>query len=122
MLRAMAAGKHVHHSIDYIEITVKNVKKAKAFYAEAFGWKFNDYGDDYAGIVGVGREAGGLAKGKPSKGGPLVVLYSKNLDKTLAAEKKAGGKIKDEPYGFPGGRRFVFADPSGNRLAVWATK
>lgn len=118
----MAAGKHVHHSIDYIEITVKSVKKAKAFYGEAFGWKFKDYGEDYAGIVGVGREAGGLMKGKPSKGGPLVVLFSKDLDKTLAAVKKAGGKIKDKPYEFPGGRRFVFADPSGNRLGVWASK
>lgn len=122
MLGAMAAGKHVHHSIDYIEITVKNVKKAKDFYAAAFGWKFNDYGDEYAGIVGVGREAGGLRKGKPTKGGPLVILFSKNLDKSVAAVKKAGGKIKEKPYAFPGGRRFEFADPSGNRLAVWAAK
>jgi len=118
----MAAAKHVHHSIDYIEITVKSVKKAKAFYAEAFGWKFTDYGDDYAGIKGEGREQGGLMKGKPEKGGSLVVLYSKDLDKTLAAVKKAGGKIKVKPFEFPGGRRFVFADPSGNRFGVWAKK
>ncbi len=120
--KAAKAVTNVHHSIDYVEITVKNVKKAKAFYAEAFGWVFNDYGDDYAGIQGPGREVGGITKGKTSKGGPLVLLYSSNLDKTLAAVKKAGGKIKDKPYKFPGGRRFTFADPSGNRLGVWASK
>jgi predicted enzyme related to lactoylglutathione lyase len=25
-----------------------------------------------------------------------------------------------EPFGFPGGRRFHFTDPSGNELAVWS--
>lgn len=121
MLPRMAA-KHVHHSIDYIELTVKSVKKAKAFYKDAFGWKFNDYGEDYAGIVGKDREVGGLRKGKTKKGGPLVLLFSKDLDKTLAAVKKAGGKIKAKPYGFPGGRRFELADPSGNHLGVWAAR
>lgn len=119
MLRRMAAAKNVHHSIDYIEFTVKSVTKAKAFYEDAFGWKFKDYGPDYAGIVGKEREVGGLRKGKPTKGGLLVILFSKDLDKTLAAVKKAGGKIKAKPYEFPGGRRFEFADPSGNVLAVW---
>ena len=33
---------------------------------------------------------------------------------------EAGGTIVKEPFSFPGGRRFHFADPSGNELAVWA--
>ena len=53
-------------------------------------------------------------------GGPLVVLYSKDLDKTLEAVRAAGGKVLREPFAFPGGRRFQFTDPSGNELGVWS--
>ena len=115
------AGAHGHHSIDYIEITVTDVPEAKRFYGAAFGWTFNDYGPDYAGIQGPGREAGGLCQGSDVRaGGPLVVLYSRALDDTLAAVTGAGGRIVKEPFRFPGGRRFHFTDPSGNELAVWS--
>jgi predicted enzyme related to lactoylglutathione lyase len=50
---------------------------------------------------------------------PLVVLYSSDLDATLAKVREAGRRIVKEPFDFPGGRRFHFADPSGNELAVW---
>ena len=54
------SASHVHHAIDYIEITVTDLPAAKRFYAAAFGWAFNDYGPDYAGIRGEEREQGGL--------------------------------------------------------------
>ena len=114
---------HVHHGIDYIEITVTDVAEAKRFYGAAFSWTFNDYGPDYAGIQGPAREVGGLRRDEDVRpGGPLVVLYSRTLDETLAKVKKAGGHIVKEPFTFPGGRRFHFADPSGNELAVWSEK
>ena len=34
--------------IDYIELAVDDLERAKAFYAKALGWAFNDYGPDYA--------------------------------------------------------------------------
>jgi predicted enzyme related to lactoylglutathione lyase len=110
-----------HHAIDYIEFTVRDLAAAKRFYAAAFGWQFNDYGPEYAGIKGADGEVGGLQQ-KPQvrTGGPLVVLYSKDLDKTLEAVRAAGGKIVREPFDFPGGRRFQFTDPSGNELGVWS--
>lgn len=112
---------HLHHTIDYIEINVRDIAEAKQFYGDAFGWKFTDYGPDYAGIKGKGREQGGLRHvAKVTTGGPLVVLYSTDLDKTFAAAKKAGARILKKPFPFPGGRRFEFADPSGNALAVWS--
>jgi predicted enzyme related to lactoylglutathione lyase len=112
---------HTHHAIDYVEITVRDVASAKRFYAAAFGWEFNDYGPSYAGIRGTDRELGGLAGAANVKtGGPLVVLYSRDLDATLAAVRSAGGKITKPPFAFPGGRRFHFSDPSGNELAVWS--
>lgn len=114
---------HEHHAIDYIEITVTDVAAAKRFYTAAFGWVFTDYGPGYAGIQGsAGREQGGLAQGTPVRGGPLVVLFSNDLDATLAAVRAAGGVIVKEPFEFPGGRRFQFTDPAGNELAVWAAR
>jgi uncharacterized protein len=114
---------HKHHAIDYIELTVKDMAAAKRFYGRAFGWAFTDYGPEYAGIQGDGKEVGGLHRTDALRlGGPLVVLYSDDLDASLAGVRSAGGKIVKEPFAFPGGRRFHFADPSGNELAVWASR
>jgi predicted enzyme related to lactoylglutathione lyase len=114
---------HTHHAIDYIEFTVSDLAAAKRFYTAAFGWKFNDYGPDYAGIQGPDREVGGLWRTDDLRlGGPLVILYSTDLDATFAAVKAAKGKIAKEPYAFPGGRRFNFYDPAGNELAVWSER
>ncbi|MDY7084849.1 MAG: VOC family protein [Actinomycetota bacterium] len=116
---------HQHHTINYVEITVGDLAEAKRFYSEAFGWQFNDYGPAYAGICGPGGdgEAGGLRHGEPvGVGGPLVLLYSTDLDASVEAVRAAGGRVIEGPYSFPGGRRFHFADPSGNELGVWAEK
>jgi predicted enzyme related to lactoylglutathione lyase len=116
-----ADSAHTHHAIDYIEIPVTDVGAAKAFYAAAFGWSFADYGPDYAGIQGDGKEAGGLRRESEVRpGGPLVVLYSEDLEASAEAVTAAGGTVVEPIYGFPGGRRFHFADPSGNELAVWS--
>jgi predicted enzyme related to lactoylglutathione lyase len=112
---------HTHHAIDYIEFTVSDLVAAKTFYGAAFGWRFNDYGPEYAGIQGEGGEVGGLHQTSAlRKGGPLVVLYSDDLEASLAAVHSAGGRVVKEPFSFPGGRRFHFVDPSGNELAVWS--
>ncbi len=114
----MADGP-VHHSIDYIEFAVTDMAESKRFYGAAFDWKFNDYGPDYAGIRSQSGESGGFRlEPEVSTGGPLVVLYSKDLDKTVTRVREAGGRIVKEPFDFPGGRRFHFQDPSGNELAV----
>jgi len=111
----------VHHGINYIEFTVTDMAASKRFYADAFGWEFNDYGPDYAGIRKEGGEAGGFRLDSAvTTGGPLVILYSQDLDATLASVRAAGGVIVTEPFEFPGGRRFHFTDPSGNELAVWS--
>ena len=112
---------HAHHTIDYIEIAVTDVEAAKAFYAAAFGWSLVDYGPEYAGIQGDGKEVGGLRLDSEIRpGGPLVILYSEDLERSVEAVTAAGGKIVEPIYPFPGGRRFNFADPAGNELAVWA--
>ena len=111
-----------HHAIDYIEFTVRDLDEAKRFYTDAFGWAFTDYGPTYAGIQRAGGdgEAGGMEQSDTLRpGGPLVILYSDDLEASAAAVEAAGGTISTPPFGFPGGRRFHFTDPSGNELAVW---
>ena len=44
------------------------------------------------------------------------------VDLEGAIREAAGGTISVEPFGFPGGRRFHFKDPSGNELAVWTER
>lgn len=115
---------HLHHTIDYVELGVTDLGAAKAFYAAAFGWQFNDYGPAYAGIrwLDGDEEVGGLNAGSaPGRGGPMVLLYSDDLDATVAAVEQAGGEVVTAPYAFPGGRRFHFTDLSGNELAVWSS-
>lgn len=113
---------HRHHAIDYIELSARDLPRAKRFYTDAFGWQFNDYGPGYAGIQGAEREQGGLTAGEPTGGGPLVVLFSEDLEATVAAVREAGGRIETEPFDFPGGRRFHFEDTEGNVLAVWSER
>lgn len=113
---------NLHHAINYVEINVVDLEAAQTFYRQAFGWGFNDYGPAYAGIRSTDGEdeVGGLnATTPPVPGGPLVLLWSADLDATAAAVTDAGGTVVQGPYPFPGGRRFHFTDPSGNELGVW---
>ena len=94
-----AMPDHVHHDIDYIEITVTDMAAARAFYAAAFGWTFNDYGPEYSGIVRGDGEMGGLALADaPRTGGPLVILFSRDLDASVASVEAAGGTISTPPF------------------------
>jgi hypothetical protein len=105
--------------IDYIEIPVLEVARARAFYQTLFGWKFTDYGPDYSSFED-GRIAGGLRLEANHPGnGILVVLYAVDLEAMVPRVVAAGGRIVREIFDFPGGRRFHLMDPEGNELAIW---
>jgi predicted enzyme related to lactoylglutathione lyase len=110
-----------HHAIDYLELTASDLAATKRFYGAVFGWTFNDYGPGYVGFKdgGTQSEAGGFSLGTPQPGGPLIVLYSSELEATRDAVRAAGGTLTKDIFAFPGGRRFQFLDPSGNELGVW---
>ena len=114
--------------IDYVEFSVSDVARSRAFYGSAFGWTFKDYGPDYC-EFNDGRLTGGFAlagDGKPGSstnaGGPLVILFASDLADIQRRLEEAGATIVKGPYAFPGGRRFHFADPDGYELAVWSDK
>jgi uncharacterized protein len=121
----MAQPDH-NMKMDYIEFPATDIESTKRFYSEVFGWQFQDYGPDYTSFVD-GRLAGGFNKAAQPAArtgdrtqGPLIVIYAASLEETYASVKAAGGKIVQETFGFPGGRRFHFSDPNGNELAVWS--
>ncbi|MFZ5671249.1 MAG: VOC family protein [Pseudomonadota bacterium] len=106
--------------IDYIEFPTADVPAVKAFYARAFGWTWVDYGPDYAAFEGAAVDGGFNGHEGDAVAKPLVVLYAHDLEAMKARVEAAGGTVLRPIYSFPGGRRFHFADPSGNELAVWS--
>lgn len=113
---------HIDRAIDYIEFTAPDLAPIKKFYGEVFNWEFQDWGDEYSSFSD-GRVDGGFARGETKRGhGPLVILYSTNLEEIQQKVRAVGGTIVKDTFSFPGGRRFHFADPAGNELAVWSDK
>ncbi|HEV7371550.1 VOC family protein [Arenibaculum sp.] len=106
--------------IDYVELAVADLARSKAFYGAAFGWTFTDYGPTYVEFADGRLKGGFTTEGMPAPGGPLVILYADDLEDALARVQAAGGRIVRPIFGFPGGRRFHFADPDGYELAVWS--
>ncbi len=116
----MPTPKH----IDFIEFPAPDadtLRAAKAFYTQVFGWRYQDWGDDYSDTQA--RDSG-IGTGISSQAGtcpqPLVVIYSDRLEAARQNVLAAGGEITREIFSFPGGRRFHFRDPAGNELAVWS--
>jgi len=110
--------QHIDCAIDYIEFTAPGLPAIKKFYGE----KFQDWGEEYV-TFDDGRVEGGFSRGDAKTGnGPLVILYSTGLEAIQQKVRDAGGAITKDTFSFPGGRRFHFADPAGNELAVWSDK
>jgi uncharacterized protein len=112
-----------HEKINYVEFPAKNLRATKSFFETAFGWSFVDYGPDYVAFSDQGLD-GGFFKSdlaaSTAKGSALIVFYSERLEETQSKVERAGGRILKPIYAFPGGRRFHFAEPSGNEFAVWS--
>jgi predicted enzyme related to lactoylglutathione lyase len=108
--------------IDYVEFPASDFDAVQAFYSEVFHWTFEDYGPEYR-AFSDGKIDGGFyrsdAVSSAEQGAPLVVFYADDLETVEQAVRQAGGRIVKSIFSFPGGRRFQFADPHGNELAVW---
>lgn len=111
--------------INYIELPARDIEGSKRFFSDAFGWRFIDYGPDYAAFEDTGIDGGFFSSdltARADSGSALVVMYSHDLGATQARVEDAGGTILKAIFSFPGGRRFHFSDPSDNEYAVWSEK
>ena len=115
-----ASGK-----INYIELPAADFDAVQAFYEKTFGWTFTDYGEEYR-AFNDGRLDGGFYKSEQksstANGAALVIFFSETLEAVQDQVLANGGEVIQEIFSFPGGRRFHFADPNGNELAVWSDK
>jgi uncharacterized protein len=104
--------------IVYLELPAQNLAASKDFYANLFGWTFQEYGPTYTAFSDSGTEGGLNADPAERTTAPLAVIESEEIEATEQSIIEAGGKITLPIFSFPGGRRFHFTDPTGNELAV----
>lgn len=75
-----------HEKINYVEFPAKNIQATKNFFAEVFGWSFQDFGPDYTTYSNQGLD-GGFYKSEllssTSTGSALIIFYSIDLEATL---------------------------------------
>lgn len=109
------------NQIDYIEIPVTDLSRARDFFSTMFGWSFQEWGDDYMSF-NDGRLDGGFRRSEEpaSSAGALLVFHSEDLERDVQRVTALGAKISQEIFAFPGGRRFHFIDPVGNEYAIWS--
>lgn len=113
---------HQHETINYVEFPSKNLTHTKRFFSDVFGWTFEDYGPEYTAFSKAGLDGGFFqsdACSTTGTGAALIVFYSHDLAATQSRIEANGGEIVQAIFGFPGGQRFHFTDPTGNEFAVW---
>lgn len=117
-----------NQQIDYVELPGPQFEATKEFYSRAFGWDWTQYGPTYAAFeggpveVGLNGEAAPApqhAPGAENAIGPFALLRCDDLEAAQSDVVAAGGEIISAIYPYPGGRRFHFADPSGNIVGVY---
>ena len=107
--------------IDYVEIPVTDLKKAREFFSALFDWSFQEWGDDYMSFSD-GRLEGGFRRAAESAPatGVLIVFFSTDIDRDFDRVQELGATISEPIFPFPGGRRFHFVDPTGTEFAIWS--
>ncbi len=112
-------------SIVHVEFHSRNPSKTKQFYAEVFGWKFQDRPEmDYIMFEAPSGPGGGVTK--PMGGmqpGVLNYILSDSIEKTAKKIEQAGGSIimaKSEIPNF--GWFAIFSDPEGTVNAIYQAK
>jgi predicted enzyme related to lactoylglutathione lyase len=118
----------------WIDVTLPDVDKGKAFYHALFGWDYEDQFDDDGGRVYSmarknGRDVSGLgwlspemaAGGMPPVWGSYVTVA--NVEKTAPRVAELGGTIVAPPMDvMNAGRMIVTMDPTGAVLCFWEPK
>jgi predicted enzyme related to lactoylglutathione lyase len=104
----------------YFELHTPDLGRARKFYSELFGWKFDDVpGMPYA-MIDFGGGGGGAMN--DTEIAPQWVNYQtvENLDESTARAQRLGGKLITPRTEVKGHGHFsVIADPTGARVALW---
>ncbi len=116
-MKAMRAEKR----IDYVEIPVTDLKKAREFFSALFDWSFQEWGDDYMSFNDGRLEGGFRRAAEPAPAtGVLIVFFRTDIDRDFDRVQELGATISEPIFSFPGGQRFHFVDPTGTEFAIWS--
>ena len=123
------------NGVVHFEVPAKDVKRAKGFYSQVFGWRTNDTqmpsGDSYTSLITTemddnmrpkvpGAINGGMMKLREPFTGPIVTIQVDNITSALAAVEKNGGKavVKRTEMGQYGAYGY-FKDTEGNLMGLF---
>lgn len=112
------------------ELATTDVKAAKKFYSEVFGWEFSDHqmGDSTYSMVRCGdKEIAGMWQIPHDKSDEIPphwmsYILVENLSKSLEAVQKNGATVKVPPTkAGEFGKFAIIIDPVGAHVALWET-
>ncbi len=112
------------HKVVHIEFSAKEPKRSAAFYKDVFDWDIQDVPEMNYIMFDLG---GGMGGGFPSidgesikEGDVMVYISTDDIGASLEKIEAAGGKTLVPETEIPEtGWYAVFADPAGNRVAVY---
>lgn len=107
--------------VSYIELHTTDVDKARGFYGELFGWKFEGTPmKPRYDMIETGEQKGGIMEESKGSGYWLQYITVENVDVSAKKAEKLGGKILKGATVVPDAGRFaIIADPSGATFALW---
>jgi predicted enzyme related to lactoylglutathione lyase len=116
----------VHGVICHVEIPSDDVGSAKRFYADVFGWTFQEMpmGDGTT-YTGYQTRKGGIGGGitTPPPGAPKQIvnyILVNDIASVLEQVRRSGGDVVTPAMEVPGaGWLAHFTDPDGNVLGLW---
>ncbi len=111
------------HPIVHIELSAENHQEMAKWYAEVFGWTYEDFSDMNYSVFnsGEGSLGGGFNPISDEAPAGTVVPYIQcdDINKMVAKIEANGGKTVLPPMPVPTvGQIAQFTDPSGNLMAV----
>ena len=117
------------HEFSWIELTTDDTGAAKGFYAELFGWSFDELPMDNGGVYSMFQPAaggpGGGIMAKPMPEVPtawMPYVLTEDLEASVKRVEELGGSVIMGPTPVPGHGIFaVIADPTGGVIGLWKT-
>jgi uncharacterized protein len=109
----------------WIDIGVRDIEAAKAFYSTLFGWEFTGGDPEFGGYLNAakaGRAVAGMGPLMNPEDSPGWTTYFATDDAaaTAARIREAGGKVVVEPMEVgPMGTMVIALDPQGNPFGLW---
>lgn len=110
------------NTLCHFEFMTGDAARSKAFYANVFGWHYDDTSMPGYTLIDAGHEPTGGMFAKPAEvPAPCINVYFKveSIDHTLETAAKNGGKVLVPKSPIPGVGHFaMFTDPDGISIGI----